>query len=159
VCSESENGAEIYPVYVRRRGSELRRARLRLFQVAGVLGSSSGKLHGLLGKLPRGLDRAEEGGKRFGHGGCPRAALAGRGEVAGAMGELLGVGHGTGDATRKMVVHWGGLYSRGAGVVTGGRGRAGVRARACSERAPECQPTSNTCVFASAMVQQPIGAP
>jgi hypothetical protein len=127
--------------------------------VAGVLGSSSGKLHGLLGKLPRGLDRAEEGGKRFGHGGCPRAALAGRGEVAGAMGELRGVGRGTGDTTGKMVGHWGGLYSRGTGVVTGGRGRVGVRTRACSERAPECQPASNTCVFASAMVQRPIGAP
>jgi hypothetical protein len=54
--------------------------------VAGVLGSSSGKLHGLPGKLPRGLNRAEEGGEWFGHGGCPRAALAGRGEVVGAMG-------------------------------------------------------------------------
>jgi hypothetical protein len=106
------------------------------FPVAEVLGSSSGKLHGLLGKLPRGLDRAEEGGKRFGHGGCLRAALAGRGEVVGAMGELWGVGRGTGDATGKMAGHWGGLYSHGAGMVTGGRGRAGVRARACSERAP-----------------------
>jgi hypothetical protein len=129
------------------------------FPVAEVLGSSSGKLHGLLGKLPRGLDRAEDGGKWFGHGGCLRAALAGRGEVAGAMGELRGVGRGTGDATEKMAGHWGGLYSRGAGVVTGSRGRVGVRARACSEPAPECQPASNTCVFASAMVQRPIGAP
>jgi hypothetical protein len=65
--------------------------------VAGVLGSSSGKLHGLLGKLPRGLDRVEKGGKRFGHGGCPRAPLAGRGEVAGAMGEVRGVGRRTED--------------------------------------------------------------
>jgi hypothetical protein len=129
------------------------------FPVAGVLGSSSGKLHGLLGKLPRGLDRVEEGRKRFGHGGCPRAALAGRGEVTGAMGELWGVWRETEDATGKITGHWGGLYSRGAGVVTGGRGRVGVRARACSERAPECQPASNTCVFASAMVQRPIGAP
>jgi hypothetical protein len=129
------------------------------FPVAEVLGSSSGKLHGLLGKLPRGLDRSEEGEKRFGHGGCLRAALAGRGEVAGAMGELRGVGRGTGDATGKMAGHWGGLYSHGAGVVTGGRGRAGVHARACSERATECQPASNTCVFASAVVQRPIGAP
>jgi hypothetical protein len=32
------------------------------FSVAGVLGSSSGKLHGLLGNLSRVLDRAEEGG-------------------------------------------------------------------------------------------------
>jgi hypothetical protein len=95
------------------------------FPVAGVLGSSSSKLHVLLGKLPRGSDRVEEGGKWFGHGGCPRAALAGRGEVAGAMGELRGVGRRIGDATGKMAGHWGGLYSRGAGVVTGGRGRAG----------------------------------
>jgi hypothetical protein len=56
--------------------------------VARVLGSSSCKLHGLPGELSEGLDRAEEGGNGVGHGGCPRAALAGRGEVAGAMGEL-----------------------------------------------------------------------
>jgi hypothetical protein len=129
------------------------------FPVAGVPSSSSGKLHGLLGKLLRGLDRAEEGGKRFGHGGCPRAALAGRGEVAGARGELRGVWRRTEDATGKITGQSGGLYSRGAGVVTGGRGRAGVRARACSECALECQPASNTCVFASAMVQRPIRAP
>jgi hypothetical protein len=56
--------------------------------MAQVLGSSSGKLHGLQGELSEGLDRAEEGGKGFGHGGCPRAALAGRGEVTGAASEL-----------------------------------------------------------------------
>jgi hypothetical protein len=107
------------------------------FLMARVPGSSSSKLHGLLGKLPRGSDRAEEGGKWFSHGGCPRAALAGRGEVAGAMDELRGVWRGTEDATRKIAGHWGRLYSHGAGVVTGGRGRTGVRARACSERAPK----------------------
>ena len=48
----------------------------------------------------------------------PSVALAGRREVVGAMGELRGVGRGTGDATEKMAGHWGGLYSRGAGVVT-----------------------------------------
>jgi hypothetical protein len=53
--------------------------------VAGVLGSSSGKLHGLPVELSKGLDRAEESGKGFGHGGCSWAALAGRGEVTGAM--------------------------------------------------------------------------
>jgi hypothetical protein len=74
--------------------------------------------------------------KGVGHGGCPRAALAGRGEVAGAMGELRGVWHGAKDATGKTAGLWDGLYSRGAGVVTCGRGRAGVRALACSERAP-----------------------
>jgi hypothetical protein len=96
-----------------------------------VLGSSSGKLHGLLGKLSEGLDRAEVGGKGFGYGGCPRAALAGRGEAAGAAGELEKVRHGAGEATGKMAVHEGGLYSRGAGVGTGwprahGGSRAGV---------------------------------
>jgi hypothetical protein len=99
--------------------------------VAGVRGSSSGKLHGLLGDLSRGLDRAKEGGKWFGHGGCPRAALAGRGEVAGATGELRGVWRSTEDATGKIAEHWGGLYSRSAGVVTGwpwarGGSRTGV---------------------------------
>jgi hypothetical protein len=129
------------------------------FPVAGVLGSSSGKLHGLLGKLPRGLDRVEEGGKRFGHGGCPRAALAGRGEVAGAMGELWGVRRGTKDATGKIAGHWAGFIAVARAWSWAVAGRAGVCARACSERAPECQPASNTCVFASAMVQRPIGAP
>jgi hypothetical protein len=99
--------------------------------VAGVLGSSSGPLHGLLVELSKGLDRAKEGGNGFGHGGCPRAALAGRGEVAGAMGELGGVWRGTEEATGKLAGHWGGLYSRGAGAVTGrprvrGGSRTGV---------------------------------
>jgi hypothetical protein len=91
--------------------------------VARVLGLSSGKIHGLLGDLSEGLDRAEEGGKGVGHGGCPRAALAGHGEVAGAAGELGRVRRGTEEATGIMARHWGGLYSRGAGVVTG-RSRA-----------------------------------
>jgi hypothetical protein len=38
------------------------------FPVAGVLGSSLSKLHGLLGNLSRGLDRAKEGRKWFDHG-------------------------------------------------------------------------------------------
>jgi hypothetical protein len=124
--------------------------------VARVLGSSSCKLHSLPGELSEGLDRVEEGGKGVGHGGCPRAALAGRGEVAGATCELGGVRRGTEDATGKTAGLWDELYSRGTGVVTGGRGRAGVRARACSERAPECQPASNTWELASAMVQRRI---
>jgi hypothetical protein len=60
-----------------------------------VLSSSSGKLHGLLGKLSEGLDRAEVSGKGVGHGGCPRSALAGRGEVAEVVGELGRVRRGT----------------------------------------------------------------
>jgi hypothetical protein len=99
--------------------------------VARVLGSSSGKLHGLQGELSEGLDRAEEGGKGVGHGGCPRVDLAGSGEVAGAAGELGRVRRGTEEATGMMAGHWGGLYSRGAGVFTGqprarGVSRAGV---------------------------------
>jgi hypothetical protein len=58
--------------------------------MARVLGSSSSKLHGLLGDLSEGLDREEEGGKGVGHGGCPRAALAGRGEVARSYGRARG---------------------------------------------------------------------
>jgi hypothetical protein len=108
-------------------GFRIRRARLR-YSGGGVLDSSSGKLHGLLVELSKGFDRAEEGGKGFSHGGCPRAALAGREEVAGAMGKLRGVWRGTGDATGKLVGHWGGLYSRGAGVVMGRpRARGGSR--------------------------------
>jgi hypothetical protein len=95
------------------------------FPVAGVLGLSLGKLYDLPGKLPRGLDRAEEDREWFGHGGCPRAALAGRGEVAGAMGELRGVWRGAKDATVKTAGLWDGLYSRGAGVVTSGHGLRG----------------------------------
>jgi hypothetical protein len=113
-----------------------------------VLGSSLGKLHGLLGKLSEGMDQAEVGGKGVVHGGCPRAALAERREVVGAAGELGRVRRGAGEATGKMAVHWGGLYSRGAGVGTG--------RRTCSGRAPECQPTSNTWGFTSARVQRPI---
>jgi hypothetical protein len=127
--------------------------------VTRVPGSSLSKPHGLTRKLSEGLDRTEEDGKGAGHGGCSRAALAGRGEVARANGWLGEVRRGTEEATGKATEHWGGLYSRGAGVVTGGRGRAGVRARACSERAPGYQLASNTWKLASAMVQRRIRAP
>ena len=92
-----------------------------------VLGSSLCKLHGLTRKLSEGLDQTEEDGKGAGHGGCSRAALAGRGEVAGAKGGLGGVRRGTEEATGKTAGLWDGLYSRGTGVVTGGRGRGGSR--------------------------------
>jgi hypothetical protein len=124
--------------------------------VTRVLGSSLSKLHGLTRKLSEGLDRTEEDEKGASHGGCSRAALAGRGEVAGANGWLGKVRRGMEEATGKAADHWGGLYSRGAGVVTGGRRRVRVRARACSERAPGCQPASNTWKLASAMVQRRI---
>jgi hypothetical protein len=56
--------------------------------VTRVLGSSLSKLHGLTRELSEGLDQTEEDEKGAGHGGCSRAALAGRGEVAGANGWL-----------------------------------------------------------------------
>jgi hypothetical protein len=70
-----------------------------------ALGLSLGKLYGLPGKLSEVLDQAEEGEKGAGHGGCPRAALAGRGEVAGAKGELGGVRRGTEEAMGKVARH------------------------------------------------------
>jgi hypothetical protein len=121
-----------------------------------ILGSSSGKLHGLLRKLSEGSDRVEVGGKGFGHGGRPRAALAGRGEVTGAAGWLGKARRGAEGATGKMAVHEGGLYShsraRHGHGHRGGQGRAGVHVRACSGRVPECLPTSNTWWFTSISV-------
>jgi hypothetical protein len=112
---------------VLRRGSELRRARLR-YSGGGDPRFKLGQASRPPTELSKGLDRAEEEGKGFGHGGCPRAALAGRGEVAGAMSELRGVWRGTEDATGKLAGHWGGLYSRGTGMVTGRpRARGGSR--------------------------------
>jgi hypothetical protein len=70
-----------------------------------VLGSSSGKFHGLLMKLSEGLDRAEEGRKGVGHGGCPQGALAERGEVTGAASVLWRVRRGAEEATGKMAGH------------------------------------------------------
>jgi hypothetical protein len=128
-----------------------------------VLGSSSGKLHGLLGKLSEGSDRAEVSGKGFGHDGCPWAALAGRGEVAGAAGELGKGRCGVEEATRKMAVHEGGLYSRSRARYGhghgGGRGHARVVRAGVLCRVPECLPTSNTWWFTSASVQRPVWSP
>ena len=95
--------------------------------VTRVLGSSLCKLHGLTRKLSEGLDRMEEDRKEAGHGGCSRAALAGRGEVTGAKGGLGGVRRGTEEATGKAAEHWDGLYSRGVGVVTAATGERGSR--------------------------------
>jgi hypothetical protein len=90
-----------------------------------VLGSSSGKLHGLLGKLSEGSDRAEVDGKGFGHGGCPRAALAGRGEVTGAVGELERFRRGTKEATGRWQCTRVGFIAAGRPRVRRGS-RAGV---------------------------------
>jgi hypothetical protein len=85
--------------------------------VTRVLGSSLCMLHGISRKLSEGLDRTEEDRKGAGHGGCSRAALAGRWEVAEAKGGLGGVRRGTEDATGKAAEHWDELYSHGVGVL------------------------------------------
>jgi hypothetical protein len=139
--------------HVRRRGSALRRTRLRLSSgrnprfkprqasrpprepISG-LGSSGG---GQEMVRPWWLPSVGSGGSRRGRR---------------SYGRALGFWRGAKDATGKTTGLWGGIYSHGASVVTSGRGRAGVRARACSERAPECQPASNTWELASAMVQR-----
>jgi hypothetical protein len=87
-----------------RQVHELRRVRLHCSGGAGPR-LKLGQAHGLLGKLSEGSDQAEVDGKGFGHGGCPRAALADRGEVVGAAGELRRVRRGTEEATGKMAVH------------------------------------------------------
>ena len=63
------------------------------------------KSHGLTRKLSEGLDQTEEDGKGAGHGGCSRAALAGRGEVAGVNGWLGRVRRSTEEATGKVAKH------------------------------------------------------
>jgi hypothetical protein len=105
------NGAEAYPVHVRRRGKNSGEHGYAI-PVTRVLGSSLSKLHGLTRKLPEGLDRTEEDGKGAGHGGCSRVALAGRVEVTGAKGWLGQVRRGTEEATGKTAEHWGGRGHR-----------------------------------------------
>ena len=73
--------------------------------VTWVPGSSLSKTHGFTRKLSEGLDRTEEDGRGAGHSGCSRAALAGRGEVAGANGWLGKVRRGTKEATGKAAEH------------------------------------------------------
>ena len=121
--------------------------------VTRVPGSSLSKSHDFTRKLTEGLDRTEEDGRGAGHGGCSRAALAGRGEVAGVNGWLGRVRRGTEEAMGKATKRWGGFYRRGRGQGVGStvwrdagtRGaRAGVLWRA--------QSASNTWLFASTRV-------
>jgi hypothetical protein len=80
--------------------------------------------------------------------------------VAGRSPELWASSGEFGAVQRRQRGRWSGT---GVGFIAaawawswGGRGHAGVRVRACSERAPECQPSSNTRGFTSARVQRPI---
>jgi hypothetical protein len=137
VHKELRNGAEGYPVHVLRRVHELRRARLHYSGGAGPrlkLGQASRPP----GETIRGLGSSGGGRGWFGHGGRPRAALAGCGEVARAAGKLGRVRRGAEGVTGKVAVHGVGLYSHsrarhrcGHG---GGRPHAGARAAAASAR-------------------------
>jgi hypothetical protein len=89
-----------YLVHVLRRVDELRRAQLHYSSGASPrlkLGQASRPP----GKAIRGLGSSGGGRDWFGHGGRPRAALAGRGEVAGAAGELGKVRRGAEGVTGK----------------------------------------------------------
>jgi hypothetical protein len=125
---ESRNGSVVYPVHVLRRGYELRRAWAHCSGGAGPrlkLGKASRPLEEAI----RGLRSSGGGRDWFGHGGRPRAALAGRGEVAWAAGWLRKARRGAEGATGKVAVHEGGLYSHSR--AWHGRGHGGGRGRAC----------------------------
>jgi hypothetical protein len=152
----ARNGSVGYPVHMLRRGYEFRRVCSHCSGGAGPrlkLGKASRPLEEAI----RGLGSSGGGQELFGHGGHPRAALMGRGEVAGAAGWIRKARRG------KVAMHEGGLYSHsrarhGCGH-GGGQGRAGGRMRACSGRVPECLPTSNMWWFGSAGVQRPVWSP
>jgi hypothetical protein len=137
VRQEFRNGAEGYLVHALRRGYELRRARLHYSGGSGPrlkLGQTSRPP----GEAIRGLGSSGGGRGWSGHGGRPRAALVGRGEVTGAAGELGRVRRGAEEATGKMAMHEGGLYSRSRAWYGrghgGGRPYTGARAAAASAR-------------------------
>jgi hypothetical protein len=151
-----------YPVHVLRRGHELRRAWSHCSGGAGPW-LKLGKASRLPEEAIRGLRSSGGGREWFGHSGRPRATLAGRGEVAGAVGWLGKARHGAEGVTGKMAMHEARLYSHSRARHEcghrGGRGCVGAHVRACSWRVPECLPTSNTWWFASAGVQRPIWSP
>jgi hypothetical protein len=77
--------------------------------------SCFGKLCGTLGKLVDALDPWEVARKRPDHGGRALAVVAGRGEVAGAVGWLWEVGQGAEGVRRRL--HY--FYRRGRGARSG----------------------------------------
>jgi hypothetical protein len=99
-----------YPFHVLQRVHELRRARLHYSGGAGPR-LKLGKASRPPGEAIRGLGSSGGGRDWFGHGGRPRGALVGRGEVARAMGELGKVRRGAEGVTGKVAMHGGGLYS------------------------------------------------
>jgi hypothetical protein len=127
-----------------------------------VLGSSSGKLHGLLGKLSEGSDQAEVGGN-----GLALAGALGRlWRVTRRLPELRAGSKRLGAVRRRQQGRWscmrvGFIATRGHDIGVGTGAAEGARGCACGVlwRIPECLPTSNTWWFTSASVQRPVWPP
>jgi hypothetical protein len=128
-----------------------------------VLGSSSGKLHGLLGKLSKGSDQTEVAGKGL----ATVVALGRLWRVAGRSPELRASSGKLGAARRMQRGRWPCMRAgfiatcehgtgMGTGAAEGVRGGARV-GMLC--RVPECLPTSNTWWFISTSVQRPVWSP
>jgi hypothetical protein len=131
VCSESENGAETYPVYVHRRSGEVRRP------WTGFSGEA--KFDSLLGELHRGMHGVFRGSGVAGKGSAGRSMVAGDRVAAGTLfAGQTPVISGSGEvkrARRSTVDAYGGFIGAGAGNGAGSalarRGaRGGARGRA-----------------------------
>jgi hypothetical protein len=123
-----------------------------------VLGSSLGKLHGLLGKLSEGLDRAEVGGKGFGHGGC----LGRLWRVAGRLPELRASSGKLGATRRRQRGRWscmraGFIATRGHGTGVGTGAAEGACGRALSRSRVSAHVKHMVVYFCS--VQRPVWSP
>jgi hypothetical protein len=128
-----------------------------------ILGSSSGKLHGFLGKLSEGSDRAE-----VGKNGLATTGAFGRlWRVAGRSPELRAGSERLGAVRRRQRGRWlcmraGFITTRGHGTGVGTGAAEGARGGARAGvlcRVPECLPASNTWWFTSASVQRPVWSP
>jgi hypothetical protein len=132
VCRESENGAEIYPVYVHRRLGEVRRP------WTGFSGEA--KSDSLLGELHRGMHGLLRGSGADGRGSAGRSTVAGDRVAAGTLfaGQTLVIsGSGEVESTRGSTVEAsvgfigaGASRRHGRGLVR--RGARGVGRWACS---------------------------
>jgi hypothetical protein len=130
VCSESENGAETYPVYVHRRSGEVRQQWTSF--------SGEAKSDSLLGELHRGMHGLLRGSGVAGKGSAGRSTVAGDQVAAGTpfAGQTPVIfGSGEVEHTRRSTVDvYGGFIGAGNGAGSA-LARCGARRgarRACS---------------------------